>query len=156
MKDELRSPAFAELRRGMPALTQAAVATVEPRCAENAVANAEKKAVKTVKWVFAILRSEPAVAQSVPTKMRGGDFTDFALILRMGIWRGGGWKGRIMKAELRNCKRSANGVVKPAQLRVARLSNQTPSQSVAVSRSDYLDVPEQITFGILGRNLLQQ
>jgi hypothetical protein len=46
-------------------------------------------------------------------------------------------KGGIMKAELRNCKRSANGVVKTTQLRLASLSNQTASQSVAVSRSDF-------------------
>src|SRR5271157_1817193 len=52
-----------------------------------------------------------------------------------GIW--GGWKGRIMKAELRNCKRSANGVVKTTQPRVTRLTSQAPSQSVAVSRSDF-------------------
>jgi len=42
-----------------------------------------------------------------------------------------------MKAEFRNCKRSANGVVKTTQLRFTRLTNQTPSQSVAVSRSDF-------------------
>ena len=88
VNDELRSPAFAELRRGKPALTQAAVATVEPRCAENAAAKAEKKAVKTVKSLFAIFQSEPAAAQSVPTKTGRGDFTAFALILRMGMGEG--------------------------------------------------------------------
>jgi hypothetical protein len=41
-----------------------------------------------------------------------------------------------MKAELRNRGRHPNGMVKSAQLRFARLPNQTPSQSVAVSRSD--------------------
>ena len=43
---------------------------------------AAMKSVKTVKWVFAIFQLEPAAAQSVPTKMGGGDFTDFPQILR--------------------------------------------------------------------------
>ncbi len=61
-----------------------------------------------------------------------GSYVNFTL----GYGGEGGWKGRIMKAELRNCKRSANGVVKMTELRFTRLTNQTPSQSVAVSRSD--------------------
>jgi hypothetical protein len=44
-----------------------------------------------------------------------------------------------MKAELRNRDRYPNGVVKMTQLRLASLSNQTASQSVAVSRSDFWD-----------------
>ena len=41
-----------------------------------------------------------------------------------------------LKAELRNRDRCPNGVLKATQLRFARLPNQTPSQSVAVCRSD--------------------
>ncbi len=56
--------------------------------------------------------------------------------LRVGIWGEGGRKGSIMKPELRNRHRCPNGVLKASQLLFARLPNQTPSQSVAASRSD--------------------
>jgi hypothetical protein len=43
------------------------------------------KSVKTVKSVFVVFQLETAVVQSVPTKIGRGDFTAFALILRMGM-----------------------------------------------------------------------
>jgi hypothetical protein len=77
MKDELRSmnkSAFAELRRAKSAV---AVAGWPKR--------AVMKAVKTVKSVLAVFHLEAAAAQSVPTKIGRGDFTAFALILRLGM-----------------------------------------------------------------------
>ena len=73
----MNEPAFAELRR-------AKFAHAVTECPKMAA----KKSVKSVKWVFAIFQLEPAAAQSVPTKMGGGDFTDFPQILR-GLMGGG-------------------------------------------------------------------
>ena len=85
--------------------------------------------------LFAIFPLEPPTVQSIPTETDRSISRISREILRG--WYMGGWKGRIMKAELRNCKRSANGVVKTTQPRVTRLTSQAPSQSVAVSRSDF-------------------
>jgi hypothetical protein len=48
-----------------------------------------ERTIKAVKWIFAVFQLETAAVQSVPTKIGRGDFTAFALILRMGM-RGGG------------------------------------------------------------------
>jgi hypothetical protein len=74
-----------------------------------------ERTVKTVKSVFAIFHLETTAVQPVPTKIARGDFTAFALILRLGMGGRGVRKGRIMKAELRNRDRFPNGVVKSAQ-----------------------------------------
>jgi hypothetical protein len=104
------------------------------RCGAGGKEN--RKTVKAVKWICAVFQSEPAAVQSVPTKTGRGDFTAFALILRLGMGGEGGQKGRIMKAELRNRDRGPNGVVKSAQQQFASMVFCTASQSVAVCRSD--------------------
>jgi hypothetical protein len=67
-------------------------------CGQEGVKTATKKTertVKAVKWIFAVFQSEPAAAQSVPTKTGRGDFTAFALILRMGMGGRGGGKAEV-------------------------------------------------------------
>ncbi len=63
---------------------------------------AVKKTEKTVTWIFAVFHLEAAAVQSVPTKMGRGDFTAFALILRLGMGGGGverkNYEGGIKKS----------------------------------------------------------
>src|SRR5271157_4080815 len=92
---KLKPPAcFAAVRRGKPAFAPSAMATVDPRCALAAPGKADlslrshrvgegaKKSEKCEKSVFAVFQLEPAAAQSLPTKMACGDFSDFSKIFR--------------------------------------------------------------------------
>ena len=75
----------AELR-SMNTATVAGASAVAPPCEAMPRFDGTKRAVmkseKCEKWVFVIFQSEPAVAQSVPTKMDEKDFSDFSKSFR--------------------------------------------------------------------------
>ena len=106
MKDESRSmnkSAFAQLARAKSAdavscAVVSVVLSVVAAAAKSEAAAAQVEAggpvtvikkgegtVKTVKSVFAIFQFQVAAVQSVPIRTSPGDFTAFALILRMGM-----------------------------------------------------------------------
>jgi hypothetical protein len=106
----------AELRI-MKATTVAQVSAVPPpgkalAQLDGAITAVKKteRTVKAVKWICAVFHLETAAVQSVPTQIGRGDFTAFALILRMDMG------GRGDKNPNPNLNRSPS-----------------PSQSVAVS-----------------------
>jgi len=79
----------AELRI-MKATTVAQVSAVPPpgkalAQLDGAITAVKKteRTVKAVKWICAVFHLETAAVQSVPTQIGRGDFTAFALILRM-------------------------------------------------------------------------
>ena len=120
-----------------PGCSPIATSSIRPHVQRRAgwPKRAAQKSEKSEKWFLAVFQLQHAAAQLVPTKNSSGHFSDFSKNFRG--YTGGVRNGRIMKAELRNRDRCPNSVVKSAQLRFARLPNQTPSQSVAVSRSDF-------------------
>jgi hypothetical protein len=73
------------------------------------------------------------VVMKIYAKIQSDDWLNEATLKRLKA------ELRIMKVGLRNRGRHPNGVVKSALPRFARLPNQTPSQSVAASRSDFWD-----------------
>lgn len=63
---------------GQPASPFVTASSAVAASAKEDAAKAEMKSEKSEKWFFAFFQSEPAAAQSVPTEIAFGHFSDFS------------------------------------------------------------------------------